>query len=101
MKGISPIIKSITTEKSSLAQSNKQYAFLVRMDSTKVDVKKAVKELYGLDVAKVTMSIVPKKVRAIGKGREFTKRNKYKKATLSLKGKKTIDPNKFKDSKKK
>jgi large subunit ribosomal protein L23 len=101
MRNISPIIKSITTEKSSLAQANKQYTFLVKPEATKIDIKKAVKEIYGADVAKIQISIMPKKIRLVGRGRVFTKRNKIKKATVSIKGGKTIDPNKFKDSKKK
>lgn len=102
MQGISPIIKAVTTEKSSLAQANKHYTFLVRLDATKISVKKAIKELYGVDVAKVTVSIMPKKVRFIGsKGKVFTKRGKMKKATITIKEGKTIDLNKFKDSKKK
>lgn len=101
MKGISPIIRSITTEKSSLAQASKRYSFLVTQDTTKIDVKKAIKETYGVDAAKVQVSIMPKKVRSIGRGRVFTKRPKMKRVTVTIKGGKTIDPNKFKDSKKK
>ncbi|MDD3861713.1 MAG: 50S ribosomal protein L23 [Candidatus Gracilibacteria bacterium] len=102
MQGISPIIKNLTTEKSSLAQANKQYTFLVRLDANKVLIKKAIKDLYGVEADKVTISIMPKKVRFLGsKGKVFTKRAKIKKATVSIKEGKTIDPNKFKDSKKK
>ncbi|MFA7686070.1 MAG: 50S ribosomal protein L23 [Candidatus Gracilibacteria bacterium] len=102
MQGISPIIKSITTEKSSLAQANKHYTFLVRLDANKVAIKRAIKETYGVDAARVQVSILPKKVRFIGgKGKVFTKRGKIKKATVTIKEGKTIDPNKFKDSKKK
>lgn len=101
MKDVSPIIKSITTEKSSLAQANKRYTFLVRKDATKVDVKKAIKEIYSADVAKVQISIMPKKTRLVGRGRLYVKRGNIKKATVTIKGGKAIDPNKFKDSKKK
>lgn len=102
MQGVSPIIKTITTEKSSLAQANKQYTFLVKLDATKVSIKKAIKELYGVDAARVTVSIMPKKMRFLGsKSKVFTKRNKMKKATVTMKGGKAIDLNKFKDSKKK
>lgn len=101
MRAISPIIKAITTEKSSLAQAKKQYAFLVDKASTKVEIKKAIKELYGVDVAKVSVTIYPEKIRLIGKNKIFTKRHSYKKAIVTLKDGKTIDTNKFKDSKKK
>lgn len=95
----STLIQSIVTEKSSLKQSGGQYTFLVKDDATKVDVKNAVKEVYGVEVAKVTISIYPKKTRIIGRNRLWVKRPNYKKATVSLKGKKTIDPSKLKEAK--
>jgi large subunit ribosomal protein L23 len=101
MKGISPLIQSVTTEKSSVAQSLKKYTFLVRPESTKVDIKKAIKELYGVDVKDVRIVIYPKKERLLGRGRVLIKRGNIKKAIVSLKGDKTIDVNKFKESKKK
>jgi len=100
MKTYSPIIRSIVTEKSSLEQSKGKYAFLVRKDTNKIEIKKAIKELYGADVAKVQMMLSPKKERVLGRGNVMVKRPVFKKAIVTLKGKKTIDPNKFKDSKK-
>jgi len=101
MDEYSTIIKPITTEKSSIAQSKGQYTFLVKKDATKIDIKKAIKAIYGVDVNKVTVSLIPKKIRVVGRGRIYTKRPVLKKATVSLKNSKTIDPNKIKKSKKK
>lgn len=101
MPNITPIIQPIVTEKSSRTQEGKRYTFLVNKKATKIDIKNAIKEIYGVEAAEVKTMILPKKVRVIGKGREITKRPVYKKAIVTLKGGKTIDPNKFKEVKKK
>ncbi|MBT4916920.1 50S ribosomal protein L23 [Candidatus Peregrinibacteria bacterium] len=103
MKEFETIVKSVTTEKSSLAQADGRYTFVVRKSATKVDVKHAIKAIYGVEVENVRMMLVPKKTRVIGRGRVWNKRPVYKKAIVTLKDKKTIDPNKLilKDNKKK
>lgn len=100
MKGFLPIIQAITTEKSSLEQSIGKYTFLVQKNATKIDIKRAIKEIYGVDAKEVKISIVPKKIRVLKGKFEWAKRPSYKKATVTLKGKKTIDPNKIKEHKK-
>jgi len=102
MKTYSTIIRSIVTEKTSKAQEKGHYTFLISKTATKVDVKNAVKAMFGVEVEKVTTSISPTKSRLIKGKYEFVKRPKFKKATVTLKGKKTIDPNKleFKTTKK-
>lgn len=100
MKVLSPIIRSLITEKSSLRQSTGKYTFLVHKNATKISVKKAIKEIYGVDAGKVTMMISPQKTRQIKQGRLWAKRPIMKKAIVNLKGKKTIDPNKIKEHKK-
>jgi len=95
MKNYHTIIQPVTTEKSSLAQSRGQYTFLVSKAATKVDVKNAVKEIFGAEVKSVKIMITPKKERLIGRGRIWTKRPVAKKAIVTLKEGKTIDPNKI------
>jgi len=99
MKIYSTIVRPVLTEKSSMLQNMGQYSFEVSRGATKIDIKKAVKEIYGADVAKVTISILPKKTRSVGKGREITKRQLTKRAIVTLKDKKTIDPLKLKETK--
>ncbi len=95
MKTKSTIIQSYQTEKSSAQQGRNQYSFVVRKDANKVEIKKAVKEIYGVDVEDVKTMIMPKKTRLI-KGRyEWAKRPVFKKAIVTLKNNKTIDPNKI------
>lgn len=99
MKPYETIIRSLVTEKSSNLQSKGQYSFEVRRDATKIDVKHAVKAIYGVEVKDVKISILPKKTRLIGRGRVLTKRPVTKKAFVTLKDKKTIDPFKIKGTK--
>ncbi|MFH1533449.1 MAG: 50S ribosomal protein L23 [Nitrospirota bacterium] len=99
MDSYSTIIRPLTTEKSSEQQANGQYMFQISKTATKVDVKHAVKDLYGVDVDKVRILIAPSKKRLVAKGRHWTKRPVMKKALVTMKGKKTIDPNKIKESK--
>jgi len=89
------IIRTIATEKSSMQQGRGQYAFEVRRNASKVEIKKAVKSIYGVDAKDVKIIIAPSKKRMVGRGRILTKRPVLKKAIVTLKDKKTIDPNKI------
>lgn len=97
----SAIIKSHLTEKSSSEQSHGRYSFLVRREATKVDIKNAVKSIYGVEAKSVKTMIAPKKTRLIKNRYALTKRPSLKKAIVTLKGKATIDPNKIKEAKSK
>ncbi len=99
MDNYSTIIRSLTTEKSSAQQANGQYTFQINPKATKVDVKHAVKAIYGVDADKVKIIIAPSKKRLVARGKLLTKRPVMKKALVTMKDKKTIDPNKIKDSK--
>lgn len=101
MKTYDTIIRSITTEKSSNQQASGQYTFEVNKNATKVDIKNAVKDLYGVEADKVRVVISPSKSRSVARGRLWTKRPTIKKALVTLKDKKTMDPNKIKEPKKK
>lgn len=55
------IIKPLSTEKSlRLMESENKLMFVVHMDATKQDVKKAIKELYDMTCVKVNMYITIK-----------------------------------------
>ena len=95
MKTHSTIIRSVVTEKSSSQQAAGQYTFVVSKGATKIDIKNAVKAIYGVDVEDVKTSIMPKKTRMLKGKYEWVKRPVFKKAIVTLKGKKTIDPNKI------
>lgn len=90
MKAIYTIIRPIVTEKALKQGEKMKYAFIVNKNATKIDVKIAVKEIYGHAVDTVQMLIMPIKKRSYGR-KEITKRPELKKAIVTLKGKKKID----------
>lgn len=99
MNTLHSLVKAIVTEKSSRLQEKGQYSFEVRRSTTKIEIKKAIKEIYGAEVESVKIMIAPKKTKLVGGRREFIKRSVTKKAIVTLKGKKTIDLFKIKEAK--
>jgi len=91
----------ITTEKSTMLSDKGKYMFHVKQDATKIDVKNAIKEIYGVDTSKVTIINTRPKTRLMRGKNEFIKRKAAKKAVVTIKGGKSIDISKFKDTKKK
>lgn len=52
------LIKPVVTEKTAIHEkNNNEYAFKVNMKTTKVEVRKAIKELYGVEVESVNTII--------------------------------------------
>ena len=47
------IVKPIITEQSMEAADDKRYVFQVAIDATKIDIKRAVEEIFGVKVDKV------------------------------------------------
>jgi len=90
------IIKPVVTEKSSVAQENGLYTFLVSKKATKIDIKNSVEKLFGVKVESVKTLITPKKVRMIKGKHEMVKRGNLKKAIVRLEKNSTMDPNKLK-----
>lgn len=100
MKSLHTIIRPIVTEKATKLGEHFTYAFYVHNKATKIDVKKAVKEIYGHDVATVHMIVSPSKTKLM-KRAIVDKRPPMKKALVTLKGKKKMDVTKIaKESKK-
>lgn len=87
----SVIIRPIVTEKATQVSKEGTYCFYVHKDATKIDVKNAVRILYGVPATKVNILYRPKKTRLIGRGQFSEKRHAMKKAIVTLKGRKTID----------
>lgn len=99
MKNFSTIIRSIVTEKASTNQSKGRYTFIVRRDATKIDIKHAIKAIFGAEVESVRVMISPKKIRLLRGRYEWAKRPVLKKAIVKLKNNVTIDPNKVSPAK--
>ncbi|HBR14638.1 MAG TPA: 50S ribosomal protein L23 [Candidatus Omnitrophica bacterium] len=79
----------LRTEKGAMFEPGRQYLFKVARDANKIEIKKAVEEIYKVKVQSVNTSVVPgklKKVRHI-QGRT----SPWKKAMVTLKEGSKID----------
>lgn len=87
------IIKPILTEKSYRGLANKVYTFKVAKEANKVEIRKAVEEIFGVKVEKVNTLIVKgrEKTQNTRQGRTVGRTSDYKKAIVTLtKDSKTI-----------
>ena len=84
------IISPIITEASMARLADKKYTFKVASDANKIEIKKAVEEIFKVEVAKVnTISVKAKNKRV---GYHFGKTSEWKKAIVTLtSGSKTIE----------
>ncbi|KKR02924.1 MAG: 50S ribosomal protein L23 [Parcubacteria group bacterium GW2011_GWF2_39_13b] len=71
----------ITEKAINMGQDNK-YVFKVSPEGNKSEVKKAVSELYGVNVVDVNIINIPKKKRRLGQNQGF--KSGYKKAVVTL-----------------
>ena len=56
------IVKPLITEKSMMATEDKKYVFQVARDANKIEIKRAVEEIFGVNVLSVnTMNMIGKK----------------------------------------
>ena len=77
------IVRPLLTERSTLAKEQfNQYAFEVRLDADKGQIKRAVEQLFKVDVEKVRTSRVQGKFRRYGKGGGM--RSDWKKAIVTI-----------------
>jgi large subunit ribosomal protein L23 len=76
------ILRPLVTEKAAVAQSLNKYAFIVKRDATKPEIKRAIKEIYGILPVAVNVVHVDGKIRNAGKHRG--RRQDYKKALVTL-----------------
>jgi len=81
---ISKVLKTPqVTEKATLLAKGNQYIFKVYSRAGKVEIKKAIKDLYGVDVLSVKIIRVPAKRRRLGRIKGW--RKGYKKAIVKIK----------------
>ena len=80
--GYDVIIRPIITENSMDMAADKKYAFKVAKDSNKTEIRKAIEEIFGVDVAKVNIVNVNGKKKRLG--RTFGTTSSYKKAIVTL-----------------
>jgi len=76
------IIRPIISEKSMDQLADKKYTFEVALDANKIEIRKAVEQIFGVKVAKVTTSRVMGEIKR--QGMRMGKRPDWKKATVKL-----------------
>ena len=76
------ILRPIITEESMLGTAMKKYTFEIAKDANKIEVKKAVEELFGVKVAKVNTINVSGHLRRYGRFEGYTA--SWKKAVVTL-----------------
>jgi len=81
MKNI--IIKPLITEKATVAQEkHNRYSFLVHLKSNKNVLKNEIEKLYNVKVVNIRTSILPGKVKRVGKNTKKTSMTKKAFVTL-------------------
>ncbi|WP_294406264.1 50S ribosomal protein L23 [uncultured Ruminococcus sp.] len=83
------IIKPVITEDSMERLQNGKYTFKVAKDANKVEIAKAIEEIFDVKVAKVNTMSVKGKEKRMGRYAGF--RPDWKKAIVTLEGDKTIE----------
>ncbi len=76
------VAKQISEKVTELNKDNR-YVFRVTPNTNKIMVKRAIKELYGLDVISVNIINVPRKKKRLGK--QIGWRSSFKKAIIQIK----------------
>ena len=84
------LVRPIVSEKSTHGESDKKYSFFVSKSATKIDVKRAIKEVYGILPLKVNIIITEGKVKNLGR-KSGGRRNDYKKAIVTIAKDKNLD----------
>ncbi len=77
------IIKPVLTEKGYDGIADKRYAFVVKKDANKTEIKLAVEKLFGVKVASVNTVTCKGKLKRMGRNQGYTP--DYKKAIVTLK----------------
>lgn len=72
----------VISEKSMDVAAQGKYVFVVAANATKADIKRALSELYGVDVVKVNVVNLPRKPK--NWGRHAFKTGKQRKAIITL-----------------
>ncbi len=76
------IIKPVITEKSMAQMADRQYTFMVHVDSNKSMIKRAVEEVFGVKVEDVRTLNYDGKMKRVG--RSIGRRASFKKAVVKL-----------------
>ena len=81
------VIKPVITERSVEDAGEKKYTFKVATDANKTEVKKAIEEIFEVEVAKVNIMNVNGKLKRMGRTQGMTAASKKAIVTLTEKSK--------------
>ncbi|HAU40179.1 MAG: 50S ribosomal protein L25, large subunit ribosomal protein L23 [Candidatus Peregrinibacteria bacterium GW2011_GWF2_43_17] len=93
------IKKPVITEKGARGEPMNKFTFVVDKGATKIDIKRAIKEIYGMKVLKVNSTKVLEKGRIVGGRKYMKKRSEGKKVTITIEKGKKFDFTKVKEAK--
>ena len=82
---IDVIIKPLITEQSMKSVDAGKYSFAVVRAASKDAIKKAINQLFGVNVVSVATSVVKGKTKRVGAKRQEVKQSIWKKAVIKLK----------------
>ena len=91
---MSIIIKPVITEKmTAMGEKSNRYGFIVQRKANKLQIKKAIEDLYGVQISDVNTMVIPgkAKTRYTKSGFMSGQTSAYKKAIVTLKEGETID----------
>lgn len=77
------------SEKATFLSAENKYIFKVNLNSNKIEIKKAIEELFGVNVVSVNIVNIPKKKKRLGKYNGWKK--EVKKAIVEIKKGQQID----------
>jgi len=77
------LVKPLITEKATNLVEQNKYAFIVALNSNKIEIAKAVKDIYGVEVTAV--NVIRMQGKRVARGKVKGKRSDFKKAIVSLK----------------
>ncbi len=83
------IVRPLVTEKAAVLASANTYAFIVKLEANRIQVKHTIKQMYGVMPARVNIQNVEGKSKRFG--HSTGKRSDWKKAFVTLPAGKTIN----------
>lgn len=83
------LVKPLITEKAANLGINNQYIFIVSAKSNKVEIKKAINEVYGVKATSV--NIINNEGKVVRRGRYIGKRKDFKKAIVTIEKGKSLN----------
>ncbi len=78
------IKRPLETEKAYALRKFRQYAFVVNQRANKLQIRRAVEDIYGVKVESVNVMVMPAKINKMQGRRRVVRRPAWKKAVVTL-----------------